>query len=254
MTAAILVETIFSGFLAFGLVRRDAAGVNDGSGERVNWRVFFAFMGPMIVSTVTWSAMRPLLNAVVGRTADPDLAQGGFGFVFPLLILMSSPLWSLNNTALVLIKDRFDLRKVARFGAASIVVFMGLIGIWVWTPLRDILLLRVFALEPDKAAYVATAVMLIPYQPIPLGLRSLTQGFLMNRRRTGVVATASLVKTALMVIVGFGAVIYDPGLNGALLGTLLVMFGGTVETGILTWRARRLHRDLIRESDTVLDV
>jgi len=250
MTVAILVETIFSGFLALRLVRRDAAGVNEGGSERVNWRSFFAFMGPMIVSTVTWSAMRPLLNAVVGRTADPDLAQGGFGFVFPLLILMSSPLWSLNNTALVLIKDRFDLRKVARFSAASIAFFMALIGIWVWTPLRDVLLLRVFALEPDKALYVTTAVILIPYQALPLGLRSLTQGFLMNRRRTGVVATASMIKTVLMVGLGFFAVMRNPGLNGALLGTLLVMFGGTVETGILAWRARRLHHQLILSHDS----
>ena len=250
MTVAILVETIFSGFLALRLVRRDAAGVNEGGSERVNWRSFFAFMGPMIVSTVTWSAMRPLLNAVVGRTADPDLAQGGFGFVFPLLILMSSPLWSLNNTALVLIKDRFDLRKVARFSAASIAFFMALIGIWVWTPLRDVLLLRVFALEPDKALYVTTAVILIPYQALPLGLRSLTQGFLMNRRRTGVVATASMIKTVLMVGLGFFAVMRNPGLNGALLGTLLVMFGGTVATGILAWRARRLHHQLILSHDS----
>jgi hypothetical protein len=249
MTAAIFVEAAYSLLRAVRLVRRDAVGVNTDLDERVGWRAFFAFSGPVMVSTVAWSAMRPLLNAVVGRTADPDLAQGGLGFVFPLLILMASPLWAIQNTSLVLINDRHDLRKVARFTAAVVALFVVLIGGWVWTPLRGVLLTGIFSLEPDKAAYVVTAVMLIPFQPIPMGLRSLSQGFLMNRRSTGVIALASTVKTVLLAGLGFAAVAWDPQLNGTLLATVLVMLGGSVETVIIADRARRLHHELMDEAD-----
>jgi len=249
MTLAILVETLYSGRLAIRLVRAGAEGI-DGPGDGpVGWGAFFGFVGPLMVSTVTWSAMRPLINAVIGRTGDPDLAQGGFGFVFPLLILMASPLWSLNNTALVLIRDRHDLRRVARFSAGAILLFVALIGAWTWTPLRPWALAHIFALEADKALYVTGALLLIPLQPIPLGLRSLSHGFLMNRRRTGVIATASLIKTALIIAAGFGVVAAYPGVNGALLGTALVMGGGFLETFMVGWGALRLHRDLIAASD-----
>ena len=92
--------------------------------------------------------------------------------------------------------------------------------------------------------------MLIPFQPIPMGLRSLSQGFLMNRRRTGTIALASLLKTVVLVVLGFGAVALDPTLNGALLGTILIMIAGSLETGIIAMRARRLHHELIEEADT----
>jgi len=250
MTVAILVETIYSLARATLLARRGAAGVDDEHDEPVGWRDFAAFMGPLMVSTVSWAAMRPLLNAIAGRTVDPDLAQGGLGFVFPLLILMSSPLWALQNTTLVLVRDRHDLRRVARFATAVIGIFVVWIGCWAWTPLRDVLLLQVFSLDPDKAAYVAGAIMLIPFQPIPMGLRSLSQGFLMNRRRTGTIAVASLLKTSVLVVLGFGAVAMDPTLNGALLGTILIMIAGSLETIIITLRARRLHHELMAEADT----
>ena len=249
MTAAILLETVYSGLRAVRLARRGAAGIDAGVDERVRWGRFFAFIGPLMVSTIAWSAMRPILNAVMGRTADPDLAQGGLGFVFPLLILMASPLWALQNTALVLLRDRHDLRRLARFTAAVIAVFVALIGAWVWTPLRGVLLLDIFALDPDKAAYVAGAVMLIPYQPIPMGMRSLTQGFLMNRRRTGVIALASLVKILVLVVPGFWIVVRDPSVNGAVLAVVLIMIGGSVETAIVALRARRLHGELMATTD-----
>jgi hypothetical protein len=244
MTVGILVETVYSGLTATGLVRRRAAGVDADEDERVGWGAFTGFIGPLMVSTVAWALMRPLLNAVMGRTVDPDLAQGALGFVFPLLILMASPLWALQNTTLVLVRDRHDFRRLARFSAAVIAVFVAAIGAWVWTPLRDVLLTGIFSLEPDKAAYVAGALLLIPYQPVPMGWRSFAQGFLMNRRRTGIIALASTLKTLVLVVPGFLVVARDPGVNGAVLATVLIMAGGSVETLVVAWRSLRLHREL----------
>jgi hypothetical protein len=251
MTLGILVEMLYAGTQARRLVRRRAPGVDADEDERVDWRQFAAFIGPLMVSTVAWALMRPVLNAVMGRTVDPDLAQGALGFVFPLIILMASPLWALQNTTLVLVRDRHDFRRLARFSGAVILLFVALIGAWVWTPLRDVLLLRIFALEPDKAAYVAGALLLIPYQPVPMGWRSFAQGFLMNRRRTGIIALASALKTLVLVVPGFLAVAHDPTLNGTLLATVLIMAGGSVETLVVAWRARRLHGALMADDPDV---
>lgn len=249
MTVAVLAETIYSGWRAWRLARRGAAGLDTDRHERVGWRPFLAFIGPLMVSTVSWSAMRPLLNAVMGRTADPDLAQGGLGFVFPLLILMASPLMALQNTTLVLLRDRHDLRQLMRFATVVVVLFVAVSGAWVWTPLRQVLLRDVFALPADKAAYVAAALLLIPYHPLAMGLRAISQGFLMNRRRTGVIAAASLLKALVLVVSGFALVAWNPTLNGALLAIVLILAGDTVETAVVARQARRLHRELMATAD-----
>jgi hypothetical protein len=86
-----------------------------------------------------------------------------------------------------------------------------------------------------------------------MGLRSLTQGFLMNRRRTGIIALASMLKILVLVVPGFVLVALDPALNGAVLATVLIMIGGSVETVVVALKARRLHAELMAETDRAAD-
>ncbi len=245
LTLGILTETLYCAFRALHLLRRDAKGVNDaGPDEPVAWRQFFDFIGPLMINALTWTAMRAILNAVVGRSADPDLAQAGFGFVFPLLVLSASPLWAFQSTTVVLAKRRQDLPTMLRFGAATIVLFVAGIGVVVWTPLLDRLLSVVFSLEPAMALYVTPALMLIPYEPVTLGLRTISQGFLMAQRRTRVIGVASVIKLTLVALVGFSLVRVHPDLNGALLGTLLLMGGETLETVVVVGTLSRIYRRL----------
>ncbi len=246
LTAGIATETLYVFFRGRRLLRAQAKGI-DGpeQDDFVNWARFMNFIGPLMVNAVTWSAMRPVVNAIVGRTADPDLAQASYGFVLPLLILSASPLWAFNNTTVVLVKRRQDLRKMLRFGLATIGLFIAAIAVVVWTPLRDLLLVKVFSLTPETALYpvVIPALVLIPYQPLTLGLRTISSGFLMSQRRTRAIGAASAVKLLLVIVVGFAIVRDRPDLNGALLGTLLLMGSETLETMMVGLRTWLLYRE-----------
>jgi len=68
----------------------------------------------------------------------------------------------------------------------------------------------------------------------------------MNRRRTGIIALASILKTVVLAGPGFAIVARNPGINGALLATVLIMVGGSVETAVVALRARRLHGEMAR--------
>jgi len=233
LTFGILSETLYVSWRGRRLLRRRAPGIDelhlDGP---VSWRSLAGFIAPLMVSTMTWSAMRPVVNAVLGRGADPDLAQAGFGFVFPLLVLFASPLWSFQGTAVVLVKEKEDLPTLFRFGAATMAIFGAAIACFVWTPLRDLIVHGAYSLTPELAAYVVPGLVLIPLQPFVLGTRSITQGFLMGQRRTRVIGWASVVRLALVAGVGFPVINAHPAINGALLGTLLLIACDTTETGI----------------------
>ncbi len=243
LTIAIAVETLAMGWRGRQLLRRQAPGVDGPEFDApVAWRRLWAFTGPLMVNAVTWSAMRPVLNAIVGRTAAPDLALAGFGLVFPLLLLAASPLWAFASTAAVLGKRREDLPVLMRFGLATIVLFVLSVAACVWTPLLGICLERLFSLPPAGPLYaaVAAAMLWIPYQPITLGLRTISSGYLMAQERTASIGVASLVKLILVVVVGFALVADRPAWNGALLGTLLLMGSETVETLLILLRLRHL--------------
>lgn len=94
------------------------------------------------------------------------------------------------------------------------------------------------------ALYVTPALMLIPYEPVTLGLRTISQGFLMAQRRTRVIGVASVIKLTLVALVGFSLVRVHPDLNGALLGTLLLMGGETLETVVVVGTLSRIYRRL----------
>jgi hypothetical protein len=221
----------------------DAADGLPAADAPVAWRRLWDFTGPLMVNAVTWSAMRPVLNAIVGRTADPDLAQASFGLVFPLLLLSSSPLWAFASTAAVLVKRREDLPVMLRFGVGTIAIFVLSIALCVWTPLRDWVLTHLFALPAAAplATAVAAALLWLPYQPITLGLRTINSGYLMAQEHTRSIGIASALKLLLVLIVGFPLVRAAPALNGALLGTLLLLGSETVETLLILLRVRRLH-------------
>lgn len=244
LTLGIAGETAYITVRGLGLLRRGAAGIDGPAADRpVGWRRLWDFIGPLMVNAVTWSAMRPVLNAIVGRTADPDLAQASFGFVLPLLILSSSPLWAFNSTTVVLVKRREDFPVMLRFGGVTIALFVLSIALVVLTPLRDLLLSRVFGLSADAALYatVLPALLIIPWQPISLGLRTINQGYLMAQERTRTIGVASFVKLLLVLALGFALVRDKPALNGALLGTLLLMGSETFETLLVMLRVRRLY-------------
>ena len=244
LTLGIAIETLYMSLRGRRLLRLGGVG-SDGPEQDapVAWRRLWDFTGPLMVNAVTWSAMRPLLNAIVGRTADPDLAQASFGFVFPLLLLSASPLWAFGSTAAVLVKRREDLPVMMRFGAVTIVLFVLSIALCVWTPLLNFCLDRLFALTPAQPLYAAViaALLWLPYQPITLGLRTISSGYLMAQARTHSIGIASAVKLLLVLVVGFAVVRGTPAANGALLGTLLLLGSETVETVLILLRVRRLH-------------
>jgi hypothetical protein len=206
----------------------------------LHYREILRVAAPLMVSSYAWSSVRPLINSILGRLPDPELAQGGFGVVIPLLLVTCSPLWALQNVTLILPGSRADLRRVVRFSAWVTVFFAGLIAIINWTPLRSALLQGVFSLSPEMQKVVAPAMLLIVLEPIFLATRSASQGLLIKARRTGIFAAVSFAKIALMAAVGLALVERFPTLNGVMLGTGLFISGELFDGLFYSLRARSL--------------
>ncbi|MBM3320868.1 MAG: hypothetical protein FJY73_09360 [Candidatus Eisenbacteria bacterium] len=240
LATGLLVETL----LVLHGTRKIRRGLRERRGGPddvpLHYREILRVAGPLIVSSYAWTSVRPLINSILGRLPDPELAQGGFGVVIPLLLVTCSPLWALQNVTLILPGSRADLRRVVRFSAWVTVFFAGLIAMIVWTPLRGALLRGAFSLSPEMEEVVAPAMLLIVLEPIFLATRSASQGLLIKARRTGIFAAVSLAKIALMAAVGLALVDRFPTLNGAMLGIGLFISGELFDGLFYSLRARSL--------------
>jgi hypothetical protein len=204
---------------------------------------------PMVVSAFAWTFFRPLVNGILGRLSDPELAQAGFGVVMPLVLLTSSPLWTIQNVSLVLPRSGEDLRRILRFAAGAAVVFAGLILLIVATPLRTVILREGFALSPELERAVLPALAIIVFEPFFLAARSISQGILMRAKRTESFMIFSPLKVLLVGAIGYGVARLHPDINGTLLGTALFVGGDLFEGVAYSLAARRVAKrvDLFEE-------
>jgi hypothetical protein len=239
LTTGIAFETavIWIGVLPRWLSRR---AERHRDAEHLPYREIIRVAMPLVVSAFAWTIFRPLVNAILGRMADPELAQAGFGVVMPLILLTSSPLWTLQNVSLVLPESRDDLARVIRLASLAAFFFAGVILLVTATPFRDFLLRSVFALSPELERAVRPALVLIFLEPFFLGARSVSQGVLLKAKRTEAYMIFAPVKTLLTAGIGLGLVHAFPAANGTLIGVGLFLGSDLFDGVAYSLVARRI--------------
>jgi hypothetical protein len=195
---------------------------------------------PLLVAGLSWTAVRPVVNAVLGHLPDSDLAQASFGVVLPILLLSGSLLWGFHNVSLVLPCDRLELRRVVRFAAGTATLVAMGIGVVVLTPIQHHVLLTGFRLSPEMEREVAPALGWLVLAPFFLTARAVAQGLLMKARRTGIMLGVSPLKLGLMLLVGLAAAGGESVPNAATLAVLLIMGGDLFDAVIYGVLAGRL--------------
>lgn len=206
----------------------------------ITFREILRVSYPLAISAYVWTSTRPVINAILGRLPDPELAQAGFGLIAPVVLMTCSPLWALHNVSLILPESRSDLRKVIRFSFITTLIYIGIIFMLINPPLRDLLLRKAFALSPEMEALVAPAMLIILIEPILLSVRSICQGLIMRARATAIFGIAAGIKLVIIIGAGWFVAGRYPGVNGAVLGTALFVCADFVDAALFLWKSRSL--------------
>jgi hypothetical protein len=188
---------------------------------------------PLAVASLAWTSARPLVGAILGRLAQPELALAGFGVVFPILMLTCAPLWAFLDVAIVLPRTRSDLGAVARFALLTSLVFTAGIAALARTPAASLALRAGGALPPELVRTVVPALQLIALEPLVLSARALAQGLLVRSGRGGTVLALSPVKLGVMLGAGLLVARLNPHANGAVLALALFIGGDAIDAVLL---------------------
>ena len=228
---AIVVETTLIAWLArpFYLALPVTHGTTPTLSEL--WR----FTWPLTVNQLSENGIAVLLNVFIGRLANADLALAAFGVVRGLVMLLTVPMRNLAPTAQALVRSRQDLRVMIGFTLRVVGVFTLLVGVLFYTPLREVVLLRVIGLEPELAAYAAPATLLALAVPFQWGIAATFRGLMTAVRRTGSLATSAVWRLIAVMLVGC-VTLLNPQANGAVVGVAAMMAALGVEALWLGWR------------------
>ncbi|MFP3948213.1 MAG: hypothetical protein ACLFWG_05745 [Longimicrobiales bacterium] len=195
------------------------------------------FSTPLMLNVFLWWSTPLIINAVLARTPQPELALASFAVVEAVAWFVTAPVGQYQHASIALVGDRTSHRKVRRWAgvlAAGVFVLLGILALpWIARPGLDL----VFQLDSALLESATAALPLAAFYPLLYGHRQYYQGLFVRVGCPGVVGTGavlrvtSLVLTAVLLVDALGG-------YGAAFGVGLHAFGLAVEGGFLLERSR----------------
>jgi Na+-driven multidrug efflux pump len=211
------------------------------SGEPATYRQMWSFSWPLMITQVTENGVTFVINFFLGRLAQPDLALAAFGVVNALKSLVASPLRNMAQTAQALVHSRGDMAVILRFANWVTAVYITLVGLLFYTPMREVILGGVMGLPERLSDYARPGVQTMLVVVVFWGYASLLRGLLSAMRQTRAIGASAVIR--LLVVTAVGSVtLIAPDSNGAAVGVAAIGAAFLAETLILGWQVMRLSR------------
>ena len=207
-------------------------------GEQATYRHMWTFSWPLMITQITENGVPFVINFFLGRLAHPDLALAAFGVVNALNSLVASPLRNMVQTAQALSHSRHDMRVMLSFAHRVTLVYVVLVGILFYTPVREVILRGIIGLPETLSSYAAPGVQMVLLVVVAWGYASLFRGLLSAIRRTGAIAASAVMRLVVVTIVG-SVTLIAPDLNGAAVGVAVI--GAVFLTEMLILGLRLVH-------------
>lgn len=201
------------------------------------YRELIVISAPLAFSAFVMNLEGPVVAAGLSRLPEPALALAAFGVAFSLAVFVESPIISMLEGSIALVRDRQSFFAFGLFMAAA-GLGLALLGfVFYFTPAVDWFMGQVLGVPPEVGREAAAAVRFLVLWPPLIGLRRFLQGLMVRFGRTKPIAGAVLVRLGVLGAVVFWGPIIFP-LPGAALGTLAEALGVAAESLLIAWWSR----------------
>jgi hypothetical protein len=203
----------------------------------------FAAWWPLAASWFLMGLELPALSAVVARLAEPEINLAAYGgIVFPLALIIESPIIMLLAASTTLSKDLLSYQKIRNFMMWTSATLTGLHLLIVFTPLYDIIVAGVIdvpseIIEPGR---IGLRIM-IPWT-WAIAYRRFNQGMLIRFGHSNAVSIGTVIR--LMINICILLIGYHLGtLPGIVVATSAVVIGVVSEAVFIGIRIRPVIRN-----------
>lgn len=211
---------------------------------RVQQPVLFWLWFPLALSFTLMMLESPVTNAALARFKDPSVQIAGFGVALGLSLLIESPVIMLLATAIALVQGRESFFAVLRFVLTLMTSLTLLTALIAFTPLYDLIALRVLGLPVRVADAGQGAMQVMLLWTAAIGWRRFLQGVLVRYGRAQLVTWGTAIRLLTIVVVAVTLLRWN-GLPGATAGAWIVMAGVLVEAAVATVFALPVLRERV---------
>ena len=183
---------------------------------------------PLAASWLLMGAELPALSAVVARLANPEINLAAYGgVVFPLALIVESPVIMLLAASTALSKDYDSYRKVRKFmwvtGGALTVLHI----LVAFTPLYYLVVEGILGVPSEIVAPARIGLMIMTPWTMAIAYRRFNQGVLIRFDHSRTVGVGTLIR-----LIANGLVLAAGYLNGAIPG--IVVATSAVAAGVVS--------------------
>ncbi len=198
------------------------------------------FILPLAVTAIVVELGSQVLNAGMARAPEATTTLAAYGLAWGLVLFLTAPLGQAKELGLALVNDRTGLIVVRRFVVLLGVTLMVGLASLTMTPLGNLVIERLHAIDAELGAVVRTALFwLIPY-PLLKGYALFHAGLLLRVRHTERVSYATLSNLGVSILTVFGLVLMPWVQSRPIVLPILVTYLGILAelAGLLTGAAK----------------
>lgn len=209
----------------------------------VTVRTVFGLWWPLAASWLLMGFELPVVSAVMARLAQPTLSLAAYGaIVFPLALIIESPIIMLLSASTALSKDAASYRLIRRFmfvaGGALTLVHIAI----AFTPLYDWLIGRVMGVPAVVAEHGRIGLQIMTPWTLSIAYRRFQQGVLIRNGHSRAIGIGTGVRLGTNVAV-LGIAWALGTLPGIVAGALAVALGVVAEAVYAGLRVRPVLRE-----------
>jgi hypothetical protein len=209
---------------------------------------------PLAGSWMLMAAELPALSAVVARLPAPSINLAAYGgVVFPLALIIESPILMLLSASTALSRDWASYRKIWRFMMATGAVMTGVHVLIAFTPLYYVVVRGILGVPEAIVEPARIGLMIMTPWTWSIAYRRYHQGVLIRFGRSKAVGAGTAVRlTADALVLGIGYLIGTA--PGIVVASAAVASGVVSEAIYIGWAVRPTLRDDLRPAPAVSPV
>lgn len=190
-------------------------------------RQIFRTWWPLAASWLLMGAELPALSAVVARLVNPEINLAAYGgIVFPLALIIESPIIMLLAASTALSKDWASYQKLRRFMMATSAVLTGLHILAAFTPLYYFVVSGILGAPTEIVEPARIGLMIMTPWTWAIAYRRFNQGVLIRFGYSRSVGVGTVIRLATDVLV-LGIGYWIGNIPGVVVGT------GAVAAGVI---------------------
>jgi progressive ankylosis protein len=159
----------------------------------LNQRELFKLFAPLAVSGLFFPLARPIMNAAMARSENPEQALAAFAVALSVTMPIISPLFALRQVTTALSVDRDMLGRI-RVLTLALGGLSTLLALIVAVPqVYDFVVIETMGIPSDVARIAAPVLLILAFSPLLSVGRGYYQGILVHYNKAGPIGTGALV-------------------------------------------------------------